>query len=84
MVECPKLVERAANGLALRIEHGGLEGNEYASLHTLTLLDLCSRPALRPPTHACVAPPFPRLIGRRLRHRQAFGTRVVQFRQLPP
>jgi len=33
-------VERAANGLALRIEHGRLEGNVYASLHVTTLQDL--------------------------------------------
>src|ERR1700676_3756894 len=37
-------VERAPDGLALRVEHGGLEGNENASLHYLTLLDLTEVP----------------------------------------
>src|SRR5258705_816106 len=39
-------VERAPNGLALRVEHGGLEGNVDASLHYPTLLDLTDLPLL--------------------------------------
>jgi len=43
MLECPKLLSAPRIGLTLRIEHGGLEGNVYASLHITTLQDRRNR-----------------------------------------
>src|SRR5258708_3413882 len=44
----PQSVQCPADRLTLRIEHGGLEGNKYASLHTPTLLDFARSPSRIP------------------------------------